>query len=166
MAYQLASHDPVYRKELASSAKSLEANQVIQLWDALFSNSYRGDSTFFILLGGAEWTLQEDLKQLLNVLADLQKISDTMGRFRLRILFSARDETVGQITNNLNKGISTIDVSSKIKDDIKSHEMLHVPEYDEDKLKNIEENVMVGQEVMAAEDWIQRIKQDWGLSTE
>lgn len=118
VAYQLASHDPVYRKELASSAKSLEANQVTQLWDALFSKSYRGDSTFFILLDGAERIVREDLKQLLNVLANLQKISDSMGRFRLRILFSARDETVGQITNNLNKGISTIDVSSKNKDDI------------------------------------------------
>jgi hypothetical protein len=41
-----------------------------------------------------------------------------MGRFRLRILFSARDETVEQITNHLNEGVSTIDVSSKNKDDI------------------------------------------------
>lgn len=49
----------------------------------------------------------------------------------------------------------------------KSHEMLHVPKYDEYKLKKIGKgNVMVGQEVMAVEDWLQKIKQDWGLSTE
>lgn len=49
----------------------------------------------------------------------------------------------------------------------KSHEMLHVPEYDEEKVKKIGKgNVMVGQEVMAVEDWIQKIKQDWGFSTE
>jgi hypothetical protein len=118
VAYQLASHDPVYRKELASSTKSMEANQITQLWDALFAKSYRGDSTFFILFDGAEQIVRENLKQLLNVLADLQKISDTWGRFRLRILFSARNETVEQITNHLNEGISTIDVASKNKDDI------------------------------------------------
>lgn len=118
VAYQLASHDPVYRKELASSAKSMEANQITQLWDALFAKSYRGDSTFFILLDGAEQIVRENLKQLLNVLADHRKISDTRGRFRLRILFSARNETVEQITNHLNEGISTIDIASKNKHDI------------------------------------------------
>ncbi|CAI7615078.1 unnamed protein product [Penicillium pancosmium] len=118
VAYQLASHDPVYRKELASSAKSMEANQITQLWNALFAKSYRGDSTFFILLDGAEQIVRENLKQLLNVLADLQKISDTRSRFRLRILFSARNETVEQITTHLNEGISTIAVASKNKYDI------------------------------------------------
>ncbi|KAJ5623734.1 hypothetical protein N7510_000043 [Penicillium lagena] len=47
----------------------------------------------------------------------------------------------------------------------KSHEMLHVPEYDEEKLRKIGKgNVMVGQEVMAVKDWIQKIKHDWGFS--
>ena len=47
----------------------------------------------------------------------------------------------------------------------KSHEMLHVPEYDEAKVERIGQgNVMVGQEVMAVEDWIQKVKQDWGIS--
>lgn len=118
VAYQLASHDPVYRKELASSANTMEANEITQLWDVLFAKSYKGDSTFFILLDGAERIVRENLKQLLNVLAGLQKVSDTRGRFRLRILFSARNETVEQITNHLNEGISTIDVASKNKDDI------------------------------------------------
>ena len=118
VAYQLASHDPVYRKELASSAKSMEANQITQLWDALFAKSYRGDSTFFILLDGAERIVWENLKQLLNVLADLQKNSDTRGRFRLRILFSARNETVRYITSHLNGGTSTIEIPSKNNYDI------------------------------------------------
>ncbi|KAJ5160763.1 uncharacterized protein N7482_007767 [Penicillium canariense] len=113
-----AHHDPVYRKELASSAKSMESNQITELWDVLFAKSYKSDSTFFILLDGAERIVRENLKQLLNVLADLQKISDTRYRFRIRILFSARSETVEQITNHLNKGASTIDVASKNKDDI------------------------------------------------
>lgn len=48
----------------------------------------------------------------------------------------------------------------------KSHEFLHVPKYDDEKVKKIgKENVMVGQEVMA-EDWIRKIKRDWGFSTE
>lgn len=69
-------------------------------------------------MDGAERIIRENTKQLSDVLADLQKISDTRGRFRLRILFSARNETVEQITNHLNQGIYTIDVASKNKNDI------------------------------------------------
>jgi tetratricopeptide (TPR) repeat protein len=46
----------------------------------------------------------------------------------------------------------------------KNHEMLHVPKYDEQELKTIGEgNVKVGQKIMTVEDWIQGIRNDWGI---
>lgn len=67
----------------------------------------------------------------------------------------------GNCLRKLREGILELQVCSK------HHEMLHVPEYDEEKARKIGKgNVMVGQEVMAVGDWIQKMKQDWGFSTE
>jgi hypothetical protein len=119
LAYQLASNDPVYRKDVASSTKTVDANQASQLWNILFEKSYRADSTFFLLFDGAEQMDREEVKQLLNILERLQTLSATWRKFRLRILFSTRKDTVDQIQNHLKHKFSIIDVASKNEDDIK-----------------------------------------------
>jgi hypothetical protein len=46
----------------------------------------------------------------------------------------------------------------------KNHEMLHVPKYNEQELEMIGKgNVKVGQKIMSVDDWIQGIRNDWGI---
>ncbi|KAJ5767057.1 uncharacterized protein N7511_004673 [Penicillium nucicola] len=46
----------------------------------------------------------------------------------------------------------------------KDHEMIHVPAYDAAELEEIGDgNVKVGEQIMSVEDWIQRLKENWGI---
>ncbi|CAG8426824.1 unnamed protein product [Penicillium salamii] len=48
----------------------------------------------------------------------------------------------------------------------KDHKMLHVPSFDPVRHEEIGEgNVMVGEEVLSVNDWLQRIKEQWGIRT-
>ncbi|KAJ5613896.1 hypothetical protein N7528_007550 [Penicillium herquei] len=49
---------------------------------------------------------------------------------------------------------------------LKEHEMLYVPAYDSDQRKRIGEgNVKVGEEIMPVNEWLQRIREDWGIDS-
>jgi thioredoxin-like negative regulator of GroEL len=59
------------------------------------------------------------------------------------------------------------DGTLKVRNCQKTHEMLHAPKYDAEELEKVGKgNVKVGQEITRVEDWIQSIKQDWGISME
>jgi tetratricopeptide (TPR) repeat protein len=48
----------------------------------------------------------------------------------------------------------------------KDHEMLHVPAYDAVEMEKIGDgNVKVGEQIMTVEEWIQRIKENWGIKS-
>ncbi|KAL4940945.1 hypothetical protein BDV06DRAFT_12388 [Aspergillus oleicola] len=46
------------------------------------------------------------------------------------------------------------------------HEMLHVPAYDPAERRRVGEgNVKVGEEIISVEEWLQRVRTDWGLKS-
>lgn len=46
----------------------------------------------------------------------------------------------------------------------KDHEMLHVPAYDAVEMEKIGDgNVKVGEQIMTVDEWIQRVKENWGI---
>jgi hypothetical protein len=46
----------------------------------------------------------------------------------------------------------------------KHHDTLHVPAYDAAEREKIGEgNVKVGEEIMSQDDWLQRIRKEWGI---
>ncbi|CAG8166166.1 unnamed protein product [Penicillium olsonii] len=121
LAWQIANKDIVYRKDLGS-AKTEGINQVRDLWDALFAKSYKSDSTFFLLMDGVDQADKKQLKELVHLLAEIQKEmqmkSAAWPQFKLRIVLSGRDETIAKIKGHVGDGISVIDVASKNSDDI------------------------------------------------
>jgi hypothetical protein len=119
LAWQVANKDIVYRKDIGS-AKAQGINQVDSLWDMLFSKSYKSDSTFFLLLDGVDQVDKKQLKEFVHLLANLQTISASWSRFKLRIVLSGRDNTITKIKGHMGDGISVIDVASKNSDDMQS----------------------------------------------
>ncbi|OQD79098.1 hypothetical protein PENANT_c062G09607 [Penicillium antarcticum] len=62
--------------------------------------------------------------------------------------------------NKLRKGTLEINVCGK------DHEMIHVPAYDAVKMEKIGVgNVKVGEKIMSVDDWIKRLKEDWGIKS-
>ncbi|KAJ5561844.1 Tetratricopeptide-like helical [Penicillium sp. DV-2018c] len=118
LAWQVANKDVVYRKDL-SSVKATGINQVGSLWETLFSKSYKSDSTFFLLLDGVDLADKPELKEFIHLLAELHASSTGWPRFKLRILLSGRPETMNKIQTYMREGMSTIDVASGNRDDMK-----------------------------------------------
>ncbi|KAJ5135669.1 uncharacterized protein N7515_004947 [Penicillium bovifimosum] len=118
LAWQIVNKDVVYRKDL-SSVKATGINQVGSLWEALFSKSYKSDSTFFLLLDGVDLADKTELREFIHLLAELQASSATWPRFKLRILLTGRLETMNKIQNYMSEGMSMINVASENTDDMK-----------------------------------------------
>jgi Cdc6-like AAA superfamily ATPase len=118
IAWQIAKNDLVYRKDLASSNKCTGINHLQALWDFLFAKSYKTDATFFLLLDGVDEMDREDLDELWMLLVDLQKLSNGWGKFCLRILITARDDTINRVKDHLEGEAFIINMASKNGDDI------------------------------------------------
>jgi hypothetical protein len=118
LAWQVVNKDIVYRKDL-SSVKATSINQIGSLWEALFSKSYKSDSTFFLLLDGVDLAEKTELRDFIHLLAELQASSATWPRFKLRILLSGRVETMNKIQTYMSEGMSMVDVASENSDDMK-----------------------------------------------
>lgn len=117
LAWQIAKVDMVYRKDLGS-VKTVGVNQIGHLCDQLFGKSYKTDSTFFLLLDGMDQVDKQHLKEFVQVLADWQTMAVDWPRFTLRILFTARTETMGKIKTELGDAMSVLDMATKNRDDI------------------------------------------------
>ncbi|KAJ5950320.1 Tetratricopeptide-like helical [Penicillium vulpinum] len=117
LAWQIADQDIVYRKDV-SSVKATGINEIGNLWDILFSKSYKSDSTFFLLLDGIDQIEKSELREFIQVLEHLQAVSDTWSHFKLRIVMTGRDDTMSKVESQLGGGISTIDVASENNDDV------------------------------------------------
>ena len=117
LAWQVANQDIVYRKDV-SSVKATGINQIENLWDVLFSKSYKSDSTIFLLLDGIDQIEKSELKEFVQVLEGLQAISETWSQFKLRILITGRNETMNKVKSQLGEGILTIDMTSETNDDV------------------------------------------------
>ncbi|KAJ5154944.1 Tetratricopeptide-like helical [Penicillium coprophilum] len=117
LAWQIAGQDIVYRKDI-SSVKTIGINQIGDLWEILFSKSYKSDSTFFLLLDGIDQIEKSDLKEFIRVLEELQVTSETWLQFKLRIFITGRDDTMRKIESQLGGGMSTIEMASENNDDI------------------------------------------------
>jgi hypothetical protein len=117
LAWQVANNDIVYRKDIGT-AKTQGVNQVEDLWDMLFTKSYKSDSTFFLLLDGVDQVNKKQLKEFIHLLEDLQNTSASWGRFKLRVVLSGRDDTITKIKGQMGDGLSVIDVASKNSDDM------------------------------------------------
>ncbi|KUM59605.1 hypothetical protein ACN42_g7534 [Penicillium freii] len=120
LAWQIANKDVVYRKDL-SSIKVGGINQIENIWETLFAKSYKSDSTFFLLLDGVDQVDKNHLKDFMQLLTELEAISGTWPRFKLRILLSGRDQTMTKIKSQMGEGISIIDVASKNSDDMEKY---------------------------------------------
>jgi hypothetical protein len=118
LAWQIANNDHVYRKDLASSIKCTGINQVKTLWDYLFAKSYKTDAAFFLLFDGMDEMNREDLEELSELLVELQKLSGGWGKFCLRILLTARDDTIDRVRGHLGGEAFIINMASKNGDDI------------------------------------------------
>ncbi|KAJ5683311.1 hypothetical protein N7462_006476 [Penicillium macrosclerotiorum] len=117
LAWQVANIDIVYRKDV-SSVQTTGVNQIASLWELLFAKSYKSDSTFFLLLDGVDRMDKAHLKEFIQVLANLQTVSETWPRFKLRVLLSGRDETMENMKRQIGEGISIMDVASRNSDDM------------------------------------------------
>ncbi|KAJ5789998.1 Tetratricopeptide-like helical [Penicillium psychrosexuale] len=117
LAWQVANQDIVYRKGV-SSVKATGINQIENLWDILFSKSYKSDSTIFLLLDGIDQIEKSELKEFVQVLEGLQAISETWSQFKLRIVITGRNETMNKLKSQLGEGILTIDMTSENNDDV------------------------------------------------
>ncbi|KAK4861679.1 hypothetical protein LT330_003714 [Penicillium expansum] len=117
LAWQVADRDIVYRKDV-SSVKTTGINRIGDLWEVLFSKSYKSDSTFFLLLDGIDQMEKSELKEFIQVLEALLAMSGTWSNFKLRILITGRNDTMSKVKGRLGGGISTIDVSSEHNDDV------------------------------------------------
>ncbi|KAJ5639441.1 uncharacterized protein N7484_007303 [Penicillium longicatenatum] len=110
LAWQIAKVDIVYRKEIGT-VKTAGVNQIEGLCEQLFSKSFKGDSTFFLLLDGVDQMHKHHLKEFMLVLEHWQ--ASSWPRFRLRVLLTGRKETMEMVKNQLGEGIAVIDVASK-----------------------------------------------------
>ncbi|KAJ5675126.1 uncharacterized protein N7477_005060 [Penicillium maclennaniae] len=119
LAWQIANTDIVYRKDLTSVQLS-GVNQIESLWELLFTKSYKSDSRFFFLFDGVDKMDKAHLKDFIQLLAKLQAVSETWPRFKLRILLSGRDDTIGNIKRQIGDGISVVDVASRNTDDLRN----------------------------------------------
>lgn len=119
LAWQVANADIVYRKDL-SSVQLSGVNQIESLWELLFAKSYKSDSRFFFLFDGVDKMDKAHLKEFIQLLTKLQVVSETWPRFKLRILLSGRDETLGNIKRQIGEAISVIDVASRNSDDLRN----------------------------------------------
>lgn len=117
LAWQVANQDIVYRKDV-SSVKATGVNQIGNLWDVLFSKSYKSDSTFFLLLDGIDQIEKSELKEFVQALEKLLATSETWSQFNLRIVITGRNETMSKVKGWLGGGLSTIDVTSENNDDV------------------------------------------------
>ncbi|KAJ5118107.1 hypothetical protein N7448_004246 [Penicillium atrosanguineum] len=119
LAWQVANTDIVYRKDL-SSVQLSGVNQVENLWELLFAKSYKSDSSFFLLFDSVDRMDTAHFKGLIQLLTNLQAVSETWPRFKLRILLSGRDETIGNIKRQIGEDFAVIDVASKNSDDLRN----------------------------------------------
>ncbi|CAG8908395.1 unnamed protein product [Penicillium egyptiacum] len=117
LAWQVADQDIVYRKDV-STVKATGINQIGNLWDILFSKSYKSDSTIFLLLDGIDQIEKSELKEFIQVLEGLQATSRAWSQFKLRIAVTGRNETMSKLKGQLGEGISTIGVTSENNDDV------------------------------------------------
>jgi hypothetical protein len=117
LAWQIADQDIVYRKDI-SSVKATGINQIGDLWDILFSKSYKSDSIFFLLLDGIDQIEKSELKEFIQVLEELQATSETWVDFRLRIFITGRNDTISKVKSQLGGGMLAIDAASENNDDV------------------------------------------------
>ncbi|KAJ5211191.1 Tetratricopeptide-like helical [Penicillium cf. griseofulvum] len=117
LAWQIADQDIVYRKDI-SSVKATGINQIGNLWDILFSKSYKSDSTFFLLLDGIDQIEKSELKEFVQVLEELHATSESWADFRLRIFITGRNDTISKVKSQLGGGMLAIDAASENNDDV------------------------------------------------
>ena len=117
LAWQLAKVDIVYRKDL-SAVKAAGINQIGPLCEKLFEGAYKSDSTFFLLLDGLDHMDKQHLKELIQVLAKWRTAGASWPRFTLRILLTARTDTMEKIRTDLEDEISAINIATKNRDDM------------------------------------------------
>ncbi|KAJ5924059.1 hypothetical protein N7466_008246 [Penicillium verhagenii] len=117
LAWQIVKTDIVYRKDL-SSVETDGIDEIATMWNTLFAKSYKSDSTFILMLDSIELMNQNHFKGFAQLLAELQVISSTWSKFKLRILLSGRCESVSKLRIQIGGGISVIDVASQNKDDM------------------------------------------------
>lgn len=118
LAWQIVLTDPVYQKDLADSCKDLDDADVEELWNRLFANHSAADATLFILLDGVNSIDKKYTKDWWKLLKNVQGRPSNKGPLRIRLLLSARVDTLEEIRRNLENPVLNIDLSSKNRDDI------------------------------------------------
>lgn len=117
LSWQVANRDVVYRKDVGS-VQTYGINEISDLWDILFSKSYKSDSTFFLLLDGVDQVDKMELEQFVRLLNNLQQNTFSWPFFKLRLVLSGRDETMNEISSMMENRLSVINVGLKNGNDM------------------------------------------------
>ena len=110
LSYQVAKNDPIYRKNLLSlgSDKIVSANDVLELWNVLFSQQEQSAKTYVIIDG----THELDETQLLDLGRVLKEASlQSSEAFPKRFLVTGRSKSIEILLNKLGRSVGNVNVS-------------------------------------------------------